>query len=74
VLVNGRRYPVVGRITMDLTLINLGNAKAEVGDEVVLIGEQGGQGISADEVAALEDTISYEVICAIGKRVPRIYK
>jgi alanine racemase len=74
VLIHGRRYPVVGRITMDLTMINLGNAKAEVGDEVILIGEQEGQGISADEIAALEDTISYEVVCAIGKRVPRIYR
>ena len=74
VLVKGKRFPIVGRITMDLSLVNLGNTKAEVGDEVVLIGDQGGQGISADELAALEDTISYEVICAIGKRVPRVYK
>ncbi len=74
VLVKGKRFPVVGRITMDLCLVNLGNTRAEVGDEVVLIGDQGGQGVSADELAALEDTISYEVVCAIGKRVPRIYK
>ena len=45
-----------------------------MGDEVALIGELGGQGISADEIAALEDTISYEVVCSIGKRVPRVYK
>lgn len=74
VLIKGRRYPVAGRVTMDLTLINVGNAKVEVGDEVILIGEQDGQGISADEIAALEDTISYEIVCGIGKRVPRIYK
>jgi alanine racemase len=74
VVIRGKRYPVVGRVTMDLTMVNVGNAKVEVGDEVVLIGEQNGQLISADEIAGLEDTISYEVVCAIGKRVPRIYK
>lgn len=74
VIIRGKRYPVVGRVTMDLTMINVGGSDVEVGDEVVLIGEQNGQAISADEVAGLEDTISYEVICGIGKRVPRIYK
>ncbi|MEE8638398.1 MAG: alanine racemase, partial [Candidatus Margulisiibacteriota bacterium] len=74
VVIRGKRYPVVGRVTMDLTMINVGDAKVEVGDEVVLIGEQNGQIISADEMAGLEDTISYEVVCGIGKRVPRIYK
>jgi alanine racemase len=74
VLIAGRRHPVVGCVTMDLTLINVGNAKVEMGQEVILIGTQNGQGISADEIAALEDTISYEVVCGIGKRVPRIYK
>ena len=74
VVIRGKRFPVVGRVTMDLTMVNVGEEKVEVGDEVVLIGEQSGQAISADEVARLEDTIAYEVICGIGKRVPRIYK
>ncbi|MFH1387567.1 MAG: alanine racemase [bacterium] len=74
VLIRGKRFPVVGRVSMDMTLVNVGNNKVEVGDEVALIGTQGDQGISADEIAALEDTISYEVVCSIGKRVPRIYK
>ena len=73
VIIRGKRYPVVGRVTMDLTLVNVGDDRVEVGDEVMLIGEQNGQAISVDEVAGLEDTISYEVICGIGKRVPRIY-
>lgn len=73
-LVRGRRFPVVGRVSMDLTLLNVGGSKVEVGDEVVLIGDQNGEGISADEIAALEDTVSYEVVCSIGKRVPRVYR
>jgi len=74
VIIRGKRFPVVGRVTMDLTMVDVGDAKIEIGDEVVLIGEQNGQAISADEMAKLEDTISYEVICGIGKRVARIYK
>jgi alanine racemase len=74
VVIRGKRYPLVGMISMDLSLVNVGNGKVEMGDEVALIGELGGQGISADEIAALEDTISYEVVCSIGKRVPRVYK
>jgi alanine racemase len=45
----------------------------ETGDEVVLFGSQGSQRISADEIADLTDTISYEVVCLVGKRVPRAY-
>jgi len=74
VLIGGKRYPVVGRVTMDMVLVEVGEDKVAVGDEAVLIGSQGADCITADEVAALDDTISYEVICGIGKRVPRIYK
>ncbi|MFA4967642.1 MAG: alanine racemase [Candidatus Margulisiibacteriota bacterium] len=74
VLINGKRYPVVGHITMDMTLVNVGDDKISVGDEAVLIGSQGIEAITADEIATLDDTISYEVICGIGKRVPRIYR
>jgi alanine racemase len=74
VIIRGKRFPVAGRVTMDLTMVNVGDAKIEVGDEVILIGEQNGQMISADEIANLDETISYEVICGIGKRVPRTYK
>jgi len=73
VLIRGKRYPIVGRVCMDLTLIDLGDEKCETGDEVILIGSQGKEMISADDVAKLSDTISYEVICGIGKRVPRAY-
>ncbi len=74
VLINGKRYPVVGRVTMDMILVDAGDDRVSVGDEAVLIGSQGIETITADEIAALDDTISYEVICNIGKRVPRIYK
>lgn len=74
VIIRGKRYPVVGTVTMDLIMVNVNDSAVEAGDEVTLIGEQSGQMISVDEIARMEDTISYEVICAIGKRVPRIYK
>lgn len=74
VLIKGKRFPVVGRISMDMTLVDIGDAKIDVGEEVVLIGTQGMETITADELARLEDTVSYEIICGIGKRVPRIYK
>jgi alanine racemase len=73
VLIGGKRHPIVGRVCMDMTLVDVGNSKVKAGDEVVLIGRQGKDSISADEVAKLADTISYEIICGIGKRVPRIY-
>jgi alanine racemase len=59
---------------MDLTLADVGDSNIKVGDEVVLIGSQGKEVISADDMGKLADTISYEIICGIGKRVPRIYK
>jgi alanine racemase len=74
VLIRGKRFPIVGRVCMDLTLVDVGDSNVKVGDEVVLIGSQGKEVISADEVGKLADTISYEIICGIGKRVPRIYK
>jgi alanine racemase len=75
VLVDGRRYPAVGNICMDQFMVDLGpNSTAKVGDEVVLIGRQGGEEISVDELAAILGTINYEVVCMINARVPRVYK
>jgi alanine racemase len=74
VLVRGRRAPVIGRVTMDVTLIDVDDIdEAAVGDEVVLFGSQGDASISVDEVAELVGTINYEIICGIGKRVTRVY-
>lgn len=70
VLVRGQRAPVVGRVSMDLVTIDVtAIGDAAVGDEVVLLGD----GITAEELAARSQTISYEVFCRISARVPRVY-
>ncbi|PKM83520.1 MAG: alanine racemase [Firmicutes bacterium HGW-Firmicutes-13] len=75
VLIKGRRYPVAGRICMDQMVVDMGkeDPDIEAGEEVVVIGEQGSDAITADEVAHWLGTINYEVTCAVNKRVPRIY-
>jgi alanine racemase len=74
-LVNGRRVPIVGRVTMDLTMIDLTEVpEVAVGDEVVLFGEQDGTSIGVEEVAEWSETLAYEVMCTIGKRVARLYR
>ncbi|MBI3289727.1 MAG: alanine racemase [Elusimicrobia bacterium] len=73
VLVGGRRCPVVGRVTMDQTMVDVTEAAgARVGDDAVLMGRQGGVAISAAELARLCGTISYETATAISSRVPRV--
>jgi alanine racemase len=74
VLVRGRRAPVVGRVSMDLTTIDVTDIPGSaVGDEVVLIGKQGTEEITADEMASRIGTISYEVFCGVSARVPRMF-
>jgi len=73
VLIRGKRAKIAGRVCMDLSRVDVtGVPNVQVGDEVVLIGRQQGESITADELAKVEGTISYEVLCAIGARVPRI--
>ena len=75
VLINGIRCPIRGRVCMDMCMIDVGHLKkVKVGDEVVLIGSQGSDIIRAEELSRLITTIPYEVLCNIGRRVPRIYK
>jgi alanine racemase len=75
VLIGGKRAPVVGRVSMDLVTIDVTEiAGAAIGDEVVLLGRQGGEEMSADEMAAKIGTISYEVLCGVSARVPRVYR
>jgi len=73
VLVRGRRAPVVGRVSMDYTTIDVGGLHAAVGDEVVLFGEGAGERLPVEEVAARTGTIPYEVLTRVGARVPREY-
>jgi alanine racemase len=74
-LVGGHRVPVVGRVCMDLTMIDVGRVPGvRVGDEVVLIGHQGDETLGADELAGLLDTINYEVVSALTERVVRVYR
>jgi len=73
VLVGGRRRPLVGVVTMDQLMVDCGDDDVDVGDEVVLIGEQGDERVTADEWAERLDTIAYEIVCGIGPRVPRHY-
>lgn len=74
VLVCACYAPIVGRISMDLTLIDVTDIKAAgTGDEVVLIGRQGDNEITVEEIARTSGTISYEVTCGLSERVPRVY-
>jgi len=73
VLICGKRVPIVGRVCMDMCMADATSLPdVKVGEEVVLIGSQGKERITADEIAKIIGTISYEVVCGISKRVPRI--
>jgi len=73
-LIRGKRAPIVGRISMDMCTLDASHIpECQIGDEVVLMGEQNGEKITADEIAAKLHTISYEILCALGKRAPRVF-
>jgi alanine racemase len=73
-LVHGQRVPIVGRVCMDLTMLDVGGISGvALEDDVVVFGEQGDEAITADEIAASIGTINYEVVSTITARVPRIY-
>jgi alanine racemase len=74
VLVGGHRRPIAGTVTMDQILVDCGpGSRVAVGDEVVLLGHQHEESISAWEWAVRTDTIAYEVVCGVSARVPRIH-
>ncbi len=73
VLIRGERFPIVGTICMDQLMVDVGGADIHVGDEAVLIGEQGGRVIDAWQLANRLGTIPYEICCAISARVPRVH-
>ncbi|MBI2620389.1 MAG: alanine racemase [Ignavibacteriales bacterium] len=72
-LICGNRFPVVGSICMDQIMVNVGEAGVSVGDEAVLLGRQGGESVSAWDLAEKVGTIPYEICCAVSSRVPRIH-
>ncbi len=75
VLIRGKRAPVVGVVCMDFVMVDVtGIPRVSIGDEAVLMGRQGREEITAEEIAEKVHSISYEVLCSIGKRVPRIYR
>ncbi|MCR5390630.1 MAG: alanine racemase [Lachnospiraceae bacterium] len=74
VLINGKRYHVIGRVCMDQLMVDIEmNDEISVGDVVTIVGRDGDEEITMDEFAALSDRINYEAVCDIGKRVPRVY-
>ncbi len=76
VLVHGQRCPVLGRVTMDQTMVDITDVREPVncGEAVVLVGQQGDGEISIQEFSAWSDTIPWEMLCSVTKRVPRIYR
>lgn len=73
VLIGGKRCSIAGRVSMDQIIADATGARVQVGDPAVLLGRQGNEVVSVDEVADAQDTISWEVFCAISSRVPRRY-
>jgi len=73
VLIRGKRYPVVGSISMDQIVVNIENDSAFNGDEVILIGRDGSSEITVEELADWAGTIPYEILTNINTRVPRVY-
>jgi alanine racemase len=75
VLIRVKRYKIAGNVTMDYIMINAGpDSELRVGDEVIIIGDQGNESITPDQIAIAGNTIGYEVICNLGKSIRRIYK
>ncbi|MBN2082412.1 alanine racemase [bacterium] len=73
VLIGGRGHPLVGNVTMDYIMADVGDQAVSIGDEAVLIGRQGAAVITLDEVAKLAGLLPYEIPCALGRRVRRVY-
>lgn len=73
VLIRGKRYRIAGRVCMDQTMIDVGSDEVEVGDLVTLIGTEGNETITVDEVARTAQTIAHEILTGLSARVPRVY-
>ena len=75
VLIGSQSWPIIGRICMDQLMVDVTDADYEIkqGDEVVLVGSQGSECISVEEVAAINNSFNYEFVCSVNRRVPRVY-
>jgi alanine racemase len=74
VLVHGKRAPQIGRVCMDMCMIDVTDIPGvKTGDRATIIGEDGAERITSDDLASIAGTISYEILCAVGRRVPRVY-
>ena len=73
VVIRGRRLPIAGTVCMDQFVVDGGDQDLAAGDDVCLIGEQDGVAVTADDWASWLGTINYEVVCGVGRRVPRVY-
>ena len=74
VIINGKYAPIVGRVCMDQFMVDVTDIDVKVGDVAILIGHQGECSVTADELAKHAQTINYEIVCGIGKRVPRVVR
>jgi alanine racemase len=73
VIINGKKYPVIGNISMDQIVVNIENDSGYNGDEVILLGDDGKNSVTAEDLASWAGTIPYEILTNINTRVPRIY-
>jgi alanine racemase len=73
VLIGGRCFQISGRVCMDQIMVDVGDLPVKVGQEVTLIGRQGKNKITCEELAELAGTIPYEIACGLGSRIPRVY-
>lgn len=73
VLIAGKRCPIIGVVTMDQLMVNCGEIDVKIGDRAVLLGAQGEEVITANEIATRLETIGYEIVCGVSARVPRVY-
>jgi len=74
VLLGGRRVPVVGLVTMDLMIVDVGEASVALGDVATLIGSAPGGTVTLSEFAGWSDVVQWEVLVGLGARLPRLYK
>lgn len=73
VIIGGKKVPIIGRVCMDQFMVDVTGMDVKIGDEVTLIGTEGDETISMEEIAGLAGTFNYEFACDLGKRIPRVY-